>query len=81
MAPMMERAEVATEAMGMPRAETPSCCTTLYELIAALQEVVGPDDDALVVATVMHLLRSRRLTWLRQARAPITASATCGHAE
>jgi hypothetical protein len=74
--------EVATGATGRLRAVTPSCfTTTLYDLIAALQEGVGPDDDALVVATVVHLLRSGRLTWRRQARAPITALAPCGHAE
>jgi hypothetical protein len=38
--------------------------TTLYELMAALQAVAALDDDGLVVATVAHLLRSRRLTWL-----------------
>ena len=82
MAPVMERAEVATGATGRPRAVTPSCCTTtLYDLIAVLQEVVGPDDDALVVATVVQLLRSGRLTWRRQARAPRTAWAPWGHAE
>jgi hypothetical protein len=37
---------------------------TLYELMAALQAVTGLDDDGLVVATVAHLLRSGRLTWL-----------------
>ena len=63
MAPMMERTTVATGATGMPRAETPSRLTTLYDLITALQDVVAPDDDALVVATVVHLLRSGRLTW------------------
>jgi hypothetical protein len=64
MAPMMERTTVATGATGMPRAETPShLTTTLYDLITALQDVVAPDDDALVVATVGHLLRSGRLTW------------------
>jgi hypothetical protein len=50
-----------------PRAR---CTTTLYELLAALQDVVGPEDDALVVATVVHLLRSGRLTW--KAKAPLS---------
>ena len=69
MAPVMECAEVATGATGMPRAVTPSCfTTTLYDLIAAIQEVVGPEEDALVVATVWHLLRSGRLIWLGEAR-------------
>jgi hypothetical protein len=42
--------------------------TTLYDLITAIQAVVDPDDDALVVATVVHLLRSGRLTWHGKAR-------------
>jgi hypothetical protein len=42
--------------------------TTLYDLLTALQEVTGSDDE-LVVATVVYLLRSRRLTWPRQAGA------------
>jgi hypothetical protein len=33
---------------------------TLYDLIAAIQDLV--EDDALVVATVVHLLQSRRYT-------------------
>jgi hypothetical protein len=37
--------------------------TTLYELIAALQAVVDPDEDELVVATVVALLRSGRMVW------------------
>jgi hypothetical protein len=37
--------------------------TTLYDLIAAVQDVVGPDNDAMVVATVRHMLRASRATW------------------
>jgi hypothetical protein len=48
--------------------------TTLYALLAALQDVVGPEDDAQVVATVVHLLRSGRLTWLRQTGVPLDPS-------
>jgi hypothetical protein len=44
--------------------ETPATITTtLYDLIAAVREAVGPDDDALVVATVRHVLCSGRVTW------------------
>jgi hypothetical protein len=69
MAPVMECVEVATGVTGMPRAETPSCCTTtLYDLIAALHAVVGPDGDALVVTTVVGLLQSGRLTWRGKGR-------------
>src|SRR5262245_12242599 len=35
--------------------------TTLYDLIAALQEVVPPGEEALVVATVVSLLRAGRI--------------------
>ena len=30
--------------------------TTLYDLIATIQDVVGPDNDRLVVATVVYML-------------------------
>ena len=49
-------------------ARPPRLTTTLYELLAAIQDVVGPDEDALIVATVRHLLQSGRLTWLGEAR-------------
>ena len=42
--------------------------TTLYALMTALQDVMDPDADPLVVTTVVHLLRSGRLTLLRKAR-------------
>ena len=65
MATVLEGGEMAPVAAGIQRVETPSrCTTTLYDLMAALQDLVGPDDDALVVATVVHLLRSGRLTVL-----------------
>jgi hypothetical protein len=35
---------------------------TLSDLITAVQDVVGPQDDRLVVATVRHLLRSGWVT-------------------
>jgi hypothetical protein len=34
---------------------------TLADFITAIQDVVGPEADGLVVATVWHLLRSGRL--------------------
>jgi hypothetical protein len=36
--------------------------TTLYDLIAALQDVVHPGEDTLVVATMVHLLSTGRMT-------------------
>jgi hypothetical protein len=38
--------------------------TSLYELVEAVQNQVGPEDDELIVATVMHLLRAGRATFL-----------------
>jgi hypothetical protein len=44
--------------------DTPATLTTtLYDLIAAVQDVVGADNTTLVVATVQHMLRSGRATW------------------
>jgi len=57
--------EVATVAPRRRWETTPwRVTTTLYAPMAALQAVAALDDDALVVASVAHLLRSRRLTWL-----------------
>jgi hypothetical protein len=66
MATGITHGEGAAERMGMPGEARPArLCTTLYDLITALQASVAPDEDALVVATVAHLLRSGRLTWCR----------------
>jgi hypothetical protein len=43
--------------------------TTLYDVIGAIQDEAGPADDELVVASVIHLLRSGRITFLRPAEA------------
>jgi hypothetical protein len=40
--------------------------TTLYELIAAIQEAVGPDADDLVIATIVHLLNSGQVKFIGQ---------------
>ena len=36
--------------------------TTLYDLLAGLQDVAPADDDTQVVATVVHWMRTGRLT-------------------
>lgn len=36
--------------------------TTLYNLIAALSTEVGPDEEDVLTATVVHLLNSHRVT-------------------
>jgi hypothetical protein len=48
--------------------------TTLYELLAAIQDAMGPDDDTLMVATMRHFLWSGQLTWLGQAKARLCPS-------
>jgi hypothetical protein len=39
----------------------PAMTTTLFDLITALQAVVEPEEDAWVVATVVHWLHSGRI--------------------
>lgn len=34
--------------------------TTLYDLVEAVNDAVGPDEDRLVIAAVMHLINSSR---------------------
>ena len=46
------------------RTQSQTITTTLYDLIAALQDVVQPGEDALVVATMVHLLGTGRITLL-----------------
>ena len=41
--------------------------TTLYDLIAAINSEVDPAEDHLVVATVMHLFKTGRVRFLREA--------------
>jgi hypothetical protein len=66
MATVMEHDAVTPVGKGRPGAERPARLPlTLADLITAIQDVVGPEDDALVVATVRHLLGAGRLTGLR----------------
>lgn len=44
--------------------------TTLYDVMSALHSVMPPDDDELVVATVMHWLHSGWITWLIDTPSP-----------
>jgi hypothetical protein len=51
----------------LPAAAAPTTiATTLYDLISALQDASDPGQDEQVVATVIHLLRSGRLTFPRE---------------
>jgi hypothetical protein len=40
-----------------------SVVTTLYDLIAAIQDVVDADDNTLVLATLRSILSAGGLTW------------------
>jgi hypothetical protein len=65
MATVMDGVEGAMVSRGRPGAARPSCrSSTLADLVAAIQDAVGPEGDRLVVATVRHLLRCGRLTYL-----------------
>jgi hypothetical protein len=65
MATVMERGEEAPVTTAGPAVVRPArLTTTLYDLMAVLQDVVGPEDDTLVVATMVHLLRAGRFTGL-----------------
>jgi hypothetical protein len=63
----MHRSEIySTPAISTDKAPT-RVTTTLYDVIAALQTVVEPEDDALVVAIVTEWCRSGRLRVLEDA--------------
>jgi hypothetical protein len=63
MTTVKDRDAVTTVRRGRPGAARPSHLPiTLADLITAIQDVVGPEDDGLVVATVWHLLWAGRLT-------------------
>jgi hypothetical protein len=45
--------------------KSPPIITSLYELVEAVQTTIGSENDELVVATVMSVLRSGRATFLK----------------
>jgi hypothetical protein len=54
----------------MMREELPRVTTTLYDVIATLQTMVAPEDDAFVVTIVAAWLRSGRLRVSRAVATP-----------
>jgi hypothetical protein len=58
----------AAAVLAQPASTTLS--TTLYDLVAAVQDSVGPEGDDLVVATVVSLLRAGHVTWGRARTTP-----------
>ena len=54
---------VATAVRAHATPDTPTTVTTtLYDLIATIQDIVGPGNDRLVVATVAHILDAGYIT-------------------
>jgi len=62
----MHQSEADAQGTGGHAALAPShLTTTLYDLITVLQDVAGAD-DALVAATMVHLVQSGQLSWAWQ---------------
>jgi hypothetical protein len=58
---------ISTHSVPVSRRKQPRALlirTTLYDLIAAINAEVGADEEDLVVALVVQLVRARRLTSL-----------------
>ena len=55
--PALAAYPAATPAASLDQA---SITTTLYDLVAALNAEVDPEDDALVTAAVVHLINTNR---------------------
>lgn len=62
MSAVMHAADIALRVTAQSKDATPCIVTTLYDVIAAIQDAAN-QDDALVVATMQHLLASGRVTW------------------
>lgn len=66
MSPVVTPYQVQTVGAALTAAEAPPRLgTTLYDVMAALQTVVEPDEDDLVVAVMVDWFRSRRITFVR----------------
>jgi hypothetical protein len=66
MNPGVKPCKAETVEVRLTAAEPQACLmTTLYDVMAALQTIVEPDEDNLVVAVVVQWLRSGRLTLVR----------------
>jgi hypothetical protein len=66
MNPVVKPCKAETVEAGLTAAEPQACLmTTLYDVMAALQTVVEPDEDDLAVAVMVHWLHSQRITFVR----------------
>jgi alpha-ketoglutarate-dependent taurine dioxygenase len=70
--------DITVDPIEMQAVTSPSTITTtLYDLIAAMQSVVKPEEDELVVTAMIHLLRSGRIRFMRPSgKADATAHTT-----
>ena len=57
---------VVTQDLTHTERESAMVKTTLYDLIDAIRTEVAPDEDELVVATVLYLMQSGRMRFLRE---------------
>jgi hypothetical protein len=57
---------VVTQDLTHTERESAIIKTTLYDLIDAIRTELAPDEDELVVATVLYLMRSGRMRFLRE---------------
>jgi hypothetical protein len=57
---IMKPLTYAFRGVGSPSPRSATIQTTLYDLIDAISAEVRPDEEALVTATAVHLLRSRK---------------------
>ena len=64
MNPVVKSYTVQTAEADLTEAEAPARLTTTLYAMAALQAVVEPDEDDLVVAVIVRWLGSRRLTFV-----------------
>ena len=51
-----------------PKVPSTTKTTTLFDLIAAMQDIAQPGDEALIAPTVAHWIRSGRITFQRDIR-------------
>jgi hypothetical protein len=56
----MKTRRYAVPRIGLASPHSTTIWTTLYELIEAIAAEVGPDEEAFVTATAIHLLGSHR---------------------
>jgi hypothetical protein len=61
MATIIDPGETVPRGQGVLARSVP-VTTTLYDVLATLQDVIGPGHDHLVVATVVFMLSTRALT-------------------